>query len=142
MNCRNYVLFAFILICSCAPRSVVIDKNLETIPKDIAIEYLQNESNSYSSNFKCLYSKFGVGGIPYSELEFQVLQNVWGNQMIILWKKGTAGTYTFMSENSAWVCNPIEAGGWDAKDYPKEEVDEALNKTASALVSVGVRMVD
>jgi hypothetical protein len=137
---RIVILLMVIMATGCASRSVNIDSDIEQIPREIALDYLQTESTVFSPNFKCLYTKFGVGDIPYTELEFQVLQNMWGNQMIIMWKKGMAGTYT-VGENPAWVCNPFEAGGWDAQDFTAEEVEAAINKTASALVSVGIKMV-
>jgi len=131
------------LTIGCATRSVKLDENIEQIPPEIALDYLQTESAKYSESFRCLYTKYGVKGIPYPELDVTIQQNMWGNWQVIMWRKGKAHTYTPLGvENTAWVCHPFFMGGMDGKDYTPEEIEHHLKKTVSAIVSLGVEIVE
>ena len=137
---RIAVLFSLITIVGCATHSVAIDPNVEMIPPDAAVEYLQSEGATLS-NLRCMYTRNGIDGIAYKDLEFQVLRNMWGNYVLTIWRKGGAGHYTF-GKNKDFICMPIWAGGWDNFDLTNEQVKQVVDKTSTALISLGVQLVN
>jgi|GEM_PF-1842795 len=143
MCTRIILVFTFIFLCNsaCSSKNVALDENLETIPKDIALEYLQNTSNTYTDD-RCLYTKNGVEGIPYSNLEFEALSNIWGNNYMILWTKGKKQRFTAgLQENTTWICTPLNIGGVGGYALSRKEGEEVFHRTASALTAMGTGMV-
>lgn len=73
-GCLGYGLYA------------VPDENLEEMPREIALDYLRNESGKYVSNHPCIYTNTGVVGYAYDELVWE--QNPFGTPHIWLLGKG------------------------------------------------------
>jgi len=136
---RVVILALTLLLLAACGHSVKIDENLETIPKDIALNYLRYEGVKYASDGMCIYTHDGINGIPYSELEYIIGDD--GNSSIDVWRLGEAKQQFFNVDVISIVCSPVwvEAFG---SGLPPEEVEEAMNKSAAALSSLGVRRVN
>ncbi len=135
-RCCLLLLFP-VLIFGCQSYSVTLDQNVETIPRELALEYLQGESLRFADFDACIYTNYGITGVPYAELEYVVtpISNI---PVIEIWKKGQYTSFTFDADG-AFVCRAIMYNIWDDHDYTEAELQEGVNKTVSALESVGVR---
>lgn len=135
--------FSFILMAGmlfACGHSVKVDPNLETIPKDLALEYLRKEAVKYSvDGDMCIYTEDEINGIPYSELEYLIGND--GNNSIEVFRKGEARQQFFNVDVSIIVCSPVWVYGFGS-GLPTEEVEEAMNKAAAALSSLGVHRVN
>jgi len=139
---RIILVFLMVLLCGGCTKSVKLDDNIESIPKDVALKYLLNTSNRCTDD-KCLYTLTGVAGIPYSNLEYEIKWNIWGWNTIILWKKDEKQRFTIAGqENKAWVCTPFYPEKYTDVDLTPEEYDEIIKKTASALTALGAGRVE
>jgi len=131
MTTKILQLILFFLLWGCA-HSVTIDPNLEAIPRELAIDYLQNESQKFSTAAHCVYTNTGINGFPYDELLYD--QGVDGHIRIYRKQGGTRSLWGASPE-----CNAIFYTMWEIGDYSSEELQVAVNKTCSALESLGVK---
>jgi hypothetical protein len=132
----SVLLLAVVLTGCVFPHKATIDENFESIPPEVALTFLQSdESAGMAGTPPCAYTRYGIMGRPYNQLEF-IVRNVWGSYSLEVWNRGTAKLLLRDPDNL--ICRAIVAGGWDGLDYTAEQVDEMVNKTASALLSLGV----
>ena len=136
---RFIVLFFMLGVLVACGHSVKVDQNLETIPREIALDYLRNEGVKFADGGLCIYTEGEINGIPYAELEYIIGND--GNSSIELYRLGEARQQFFNVDLEPIVCSPVWVEAWGS-GFSTEEVDEAMNKTAAALSSLGVRRVN
>jgi len=126
------LLMCCVMLSGCGHKLTLNERD-KTIPREVALEYLQDESGKYASTHQCIYTNFGVSGTPYTDLVWE--RSAWGLPEVWLLKKGES---TNMIDQSAVVCFPILHNS-SSMDYTQEEWEKALNRTISALEVLGVR---
>jgi len=140
MNIKLIVSVAMVcLLSACAAHDPVIDQNLKTLPREIAVDYLQTEAGIFSDSDNCIYTNLGIEGIPYSELEYEVIGSM-PYSFVVVWKKGTRVAIAFHGDERV-VCKPLFYNIWNEHPYTDEEYREAFNKICSALEALGTRRV-
>lgn len=128
MKLVNVVMLACLVVAaSGCGYKVTIDDNLEHLPREVAIAYLQEESGKYNDDTaKCIYTSTGVNGNLYEDLYYE--QNVFGHALILLYHK----------DRTRAECVSIFVSPYNS-EISREEAQAAINKTCSALESLGVK---
>ncbi len=121
-----------LLVISCGTK-ITLKERVDTIPRELALDYLQNESGKYASTKQCIYTNYGVAGTPYSDLVWE--RSAWNLPELWLLKIGEG---TNMLDQSAVVCFSV-LHDIRTTNFTKEEWEEAMNKTVAALESLGVQ---
>ncbi len=130
---KNYVLLFVIIfmVAACSYKQPNIDESMLTMPREVAIAYLQDEGARFSDIRKCIYTNYGVSGNAYEELEYQVKPAIGRPMVWILWGEG----------DKRWGCGAMFTNLNVEHDYTDEEWDEAFNKICTALESLGVKRI-
>jgi len=112
-----------------------IAENVESIPREVALAYLQNESGRFADRHQCVYTNLGIGGTPYEELAYY--QNPYGEPFVFILEKD--GPFPEWLHSEEIVCFATALYITEQAKFTKEEIQEAINKTVSSLYSLGMR---
>ncbi len=125
-------LVVLLVVTGCSAKSVYIEKSVDLIPQEAALEYLSSEEvmgYSYPA-WMCVFSSVGVhmlgGYTPYADLEFMVFTHHFDsvaasdreNRVVVLRKDSSASCAAYLGPND----------------------DGQLNKIATALFSLGIEL--
>ncbi|WP_461210880.1 hypothetical protein [Desulfocurvus sp. DL9XJH121] len=119
----------------CADRGtgLEIDSSHANMPRDVAISYLQNESVKFSPTMPCHFTNNGVLGVPYEDIVFYGHSGL--ERMIFI-----IPLYEGAKSGGTYLCRAVEYNAWYS-DYGTDEYVDVMNKTVTALVSLGAREV-
>jgi len=132
-------LSVLLVLFACAAKDPVIDEDLKNLPREIAVNYLQDEAGRFTDSDNCIYTNSGIEGIRYEELEYEVVGAI-SHSFVVVWKKGTRVAFS-LGPDERVVCKPIFYNVWSEHSYTDEEYDEAFNKICSALEALGTHRV-
>jgi len=112
-------------------KNTQVDANYETIPREVAVDYLKRQSVKLAELDGCIYSNRGVFGVPYDELSYEeiVQPALLGGGVVALYinKRGTTNSLCCAAAYNIW-----------RTDITSEEFNEMLDKTVTALRSLGM----
>jgi len=124
---------------ACATHEPVIDEDLKNMPREVAINYLQDEAGRFTDSDNCIYTNSGIEGIPYEELEYEIVGSI-PHSFVVVWKKGKRVAIAFHGDDRV-VCKPIFYNVWSEHSYTDEEYEEAFDKICSAFEALGTHRV-
>lgn len=116
-------------------KTVQVDQNYETIPREVAVDFLKKQSVKLAELDGCIYSNRGVFGVPYTELSYEAIEQsaLLGGGVVALYinNKGTTNSLCAAAAYNIW-----------REDVTGEEFAAMVDKTVSALRSLGVTALE